>query len=180
MRYLVSLAIMLLAPALMLSGCNNSGSMESNEESASTTLKAAVLEPCGLISKSEAETLLGEPVMDAEKSEQEVVGMKLCLYNPVNTDSWGFLQVTLTQQSFMPPGGLAPSELFHSIQEAMSDSRTDIDGIGDEAFIATGGLYILKDEYYITIGAGNIDRQDIQQRLKNAGSIAIKNLEALR
>ncbi|MCW8815700.1 MAG: hypothetical protein OQK59_06920, partial [Chlorobium sp.] len=62
------------------------------------------------------------------------------------------------------------------IKDAMSDNRTDLEGFGDEAFIATGGLYILKGEYYITIGAGNIDRAEIQERLKAAGKIALDNL----
>ncbi len=180
MRYLLPVVIMLLAPSFMLSGCNGSGPMETQQTPASKNTGAAVLEPCSLISKSEAEMLLGEPVMDAEKSEQPVVGMKLCLYNPVDTDSWGFLQIGLTQQSFMPPGGLPPSEIFGSIKEAMSETRIDIEGIGDEAFIATGGLYILQDEYYITIGAGNIDRGNIQERLKNAGVTALKNLASIR
>ncbi|MBL6955760.1 MAG: hypothetical protein ISR54_02895 [Chlorobium phaeobacteroides] len=177
MRHSFSFLAFLMVFTIALSSCSQDKEMEKQPEPALTTSEYPLIEPCALVTRSEAETLLGEPVDDAEKSEQKVVGMKLCLYNPQNEDSWGFLQVSLTQPAFMPATGLPPSEIFHSIKDAMSDSRTDLEGFGDEAFIATGGLYILKGEYYITIGAGNIDRAEIQERLKAAGKIALGNLD---
>ncbi len=170
----------LLLVSLMFSGCAADSRMEKESESVSQKATHPLIEACSLISKPEAETLLGEAVKEAEKSEQKAVGMKLCMYNPQNEDSWAFLQVTLTQPAFMPENGLPPSEIFHAIRDAMSENRTDLDGYGDEAFIATGGLYILIDEYYISIGAGNIDRPRIQERLKAAGKTALSNLAKLQ
>ena len=163
----------ILVLSLTVSGCTTG---PKQMESASQGSEYPLIEACALISKPEAETLLGEPVKDAEKSEKQAVGMKLCMYNPQNEDSRAFLQVTLTQPAFMPEGGHPPSHFFHSIKDAMSENRTDLDGFGDEAFIATGGLYILEGKYYISIGTGNIDRPHIQERLKTAGETALKNL----
>ena len=169
----------ILVCSLILSGCTADTQTEKQPEPVLPGSEHQLIEPCALISKSEAETLLGEPVKNAEKSEKQAVGMKLCMYNPQNEDSWAFLQITLTQPAFMPENSPPPSEIFHSIKDALSESRTDLDGFGDEAFMATGGLYILKGEYYISIGAGNIDRREIQERLRSTGKTALKNLANL-
>lgn len=169
MKYHLFIILLILACCPALPGC-----------SPDTRETQTLIDPCELITKSDAEALIGEPVKEAEKSEQQVVGMKLCMYNPADDTSMSFLQITLTQQAFMNPGGVPPSDIFHSIKDAQSEERTDLDGFGGEAFIATGGLYLLIDEYYISIGAGNIDRPLIQERLKKAGQTAIKNLAKLR
>ncbi len=175
MKYHLFLMALVFACTPALSGC----SADMQETAQEIPAQKALIEPCKLITKSDAEALIGEPVKEAEKSEQQVVGMKLCMYNPVDETSMSFLQITLTQQAFMNPGGVPPSDIFHSIKEAQSEERVDLDGFGDEAFIATGGLYILIDDYYISIGAGNIDSPLIRQRLKKAGKTAIKNLANL-
>ncbi|MBO8092007.1 MAG: hypothetical protein J7D60_01680 [Prosthecochloris sp.] len=181
MLHLRFLPVILLTASIAFFGC--SGSKDPERTATSTHRPSGshqLIEPCALITEQDAKELLGEPVAEPERSEQKVVGMKLCMYNPVDSNSLNFLQITLTQQEFMPPGGLPPSEIFHSIKEAMSDEREDIEGMGDEAFIATGGLYILQNEYYISIGSGNIDRPEIRQRLKQAGVTAIGALQKLK
>ncbi|MBF0586512.1 hypothetical protein INT08_02865 [Prosthecochloris sp. N3] len=159
-------------------GCTNVSDTETSSISGQSA-RQGLIEPCELITREDAERILGEPVLKGERSEQEAVGLKLCMYNPVDTNSWGFLQVALTQSAFMPENGLPPSDIFFSIRDAMSETRQDLEGLGDSAFIATGGLYLLKDEYYISIGAGNIDRPDVQERLKRAGKQALERLELL-
>ncbi|WP_295398883.1 hypothetical protein [uncultured Thiocystis sp.] len=54
-------------------------------------------------------------------------------------------------------------------------TRTEIDRLGDAAFIATGGLYILVGDDFVQIAAGNIDRPEIRQRLLRAGEIVLDN-----
>jgi hypothetical protein len=126
-----------------------------------------------LITKTEAAEILGKAVNDAETSEKPVTGMKLCLYKTVNDDSADFLQVTISQPAFMSAeskaSGQSPGSVFTSLKNAFSDSRNDISGIGDDAFIATPGLHILKGDYYVTIEAGNIDRDDVRKKLLIAG-----------
>ncbi|ASQ91739.1 hypothetical protein CHL67_09165 [Prosthecochloris sp. GSB1] len=173
----LALSCLLAATSLELGACSNDTPKEPKPLESPTEIRS-VIEPCDLVTQAEAEAILGEPLKPGERSEQQVVGLKLCMYNPQDENSTGFLQVTLTQPSFMPGGGLPPSELFRSVRDAMAEGRTDLEDFGDEAFIATGGLYILKDEYYVTIGAGNIDRPEIQERLKAAGKKALENLAA--
>ncbi|MFO8083341.1 MAG: hypothetical protein R6U27_03370 [Desulfobacterales bacterium] len=48
--------------------------------------------------------------------------------------------------------------------------------MGDDAFIATTGIHILKGEYYLTIGAGNINRN--KDKLTDAGANAMAKLES--
>ena len=173
MRHHQFLISLVLGCCLAMLGC--AADPEGKSESATS-----LLEPCELITKSDAETIIGEPVKPAEKSEQQVVGMKLCMYNPQDENSTAFLQIALTQQAFMNPDGVPPSDIFHSIKKAHREDRIDVTGIGEEAFIADGGLYILINGDYISIGAGNTDHPGIRERLKKAGETAINNLVILR
>lgn len=180
MKHRLCIIVLFFGFSFAFSGCSADKGETEPEKTLSQTQRQTLIEPCELITKSDAESLLGEPVKAAEKSEQKVVGMKLCMYNPADEASESFLQVMLTQKAFMKPDGIPPSAIFHSIREAQSEGRTDLEGFGDEAFIATGGLYILIDEYYISIGAGNTDRPQIRERLKAAGKTAVDNLATLR
>jgi hypothetical protein len=74
---------------------------------------------------------------------------------------------------------LPPAHIFHDIRDAMSDGRTDLDGLGDAAFIATGGIYVLQGERMISIGAGNTSRPEVQARLRSAADIALGRLQQL-
>jgi hypothetical protein len=179
MKHPLCIIVLIVGFSLTFFGCTADKGTE-QEQTRSKEQRQARIDPCELITQSDAESLLGEPVKAAEKSEQQVVGMKLCMYNPADETSESFLQVMLTQQAFMKPDGVPPSDIFHSIKEAQSEGRTDLEGFGGEAFIATGGIYILIDEYYISIGAGNTDRPQIRERLKAAGKTAVDNLETLR
>lgn len=179
MKHPLCIIVLIVGFSLAFFGCTADKGTE-QEQTLSKEQRQARIDPCELITQSDAESLLGEPVKAAEKSEQQVVGMKLCMYNPADETSESFLQVMLTQQAFMKPDGVPPSDIFHSIKEAQSEGRTDLEGFGGEAFIATGGIYILIDEYYISIGAGNTDRPHIRERLKAAGKTAVDNLATLR
>ncbi|MBN2232744.1 MAG: hypothetical protein JW781_08000 [Deltaproteobacteria bacterium] len=176
------LSVVLPVLLIFLSGCFGGDGQKPPAAAAgkhsAKTAAASLLEPCRLITRQDAERLLGEPVREAEMSEKPEVGMKLCMYNPVNADSLGFLQVVITQPAFMPASGVSPADIFHSIREAMIADRTDLDGLGDEAFIATGGLYVLAGEYYLSIGAGNTSRPEIRQRLVDVGRLALERLPA--
>jgi len=171
-----SMAILLSVP-LSLPGCGKQ-TEESVDQAASTT-SPALIGPCELITEKDAEQLLGEAVKGGERSEEDRVGMKLCLYNPVDADSLRFLQVNLTQPGLAPPGVDSPTQIFHSIREAMSADRIDLDDLGEAAFVATGGLYLLEAGYLVSIGAGNTSRPDVQARLRAAAEVALARLKAL-
>ncbi|MFY9973043.1 MAG: hypothetical protein WAK53_02205 [Chromatiaceae bacterium] len=138
-----------------------------------------LLEPCELISKVEAEEVMGTGLKEGQYSENKVVGQKLCLYEAADTGSFAFLQIGLTQDAFMAPKVLASGQsaktIFSSIKHAFPD-RERVDGLGDDAFLAIPGLHVLKGDYYLTVGAGNIKRNRL--RLITAGEKAVANLEA--
>lgn len=96
MKYHLFIMVLILACIPELSGCAADTQETAQDITASQPAQQTLIEPCELITKPDAETLIGEPVKEAEKSEQQVVGMKLCMYNPQHEDSWAFLQVTLT------------------------------------------------------------------------------------
>lgn len=143
-------------------------------------MSAQLIEPCELITRTEAEEIMGEEMKDGQYSENKVVGLKICFYEAADENSFAFLQISLTQNSFISPNVLASGQnvqtIYNSIKEAFPD-RQDIKGMGDDAFIATPGIHILKGEYYLTIGVGNINRN--KDKLTDAGAKAMAKLEAV-
>lgn len=176
-KYYLVMIIVVLLMTVSLVGCAQSN--ESNLTSENTSELDQLIEPCQLISKSEAEELLGKALTDPEKADNAVVGQKICFYDSLSDDAEGFLEVNLTQQAFMESDGLTSRFLFDSIKENFEDEFIEIDGIGDEAFIATPGIHILKGEYYIVIGVGDSSDETNRVILKAAGKKAVGNLESL-
>jgi hypothetical protein len=156
-----------------------SGYIFQNAHAAEETRAAQLLEPCKLISKAEAEEIMGTALKEGQYSENKVVGQKICLYEAADSDSFAFLQIGLTQDAFIVPNVLASGQnaktIFTSIKDAFPD-REGVAGIGDDAFLATPGLHVLKGGYYLTFGAGNLKRN--KDRLISAGEKAVANLEA--
>jgi len=175
--------ILPLCAFLLISGCSGNSSKQSESSSGNASVQqqaSKIIEPGDLITAKDAETMLGEPVKPAEKTDNQVVGQKLCLYNPINTGSSEFLQVGLTQDAFMPPQGISSASIYKSLKDNFEGMRTDVKGVGDEAFIATGGIYILTDGYYIQIGAGNSSNETVRNKLIEAGKIAVAKLNTLK
>ncbi|MEI7825085.1 MAG: hypothetical protein WCI01_07285 [Chlorobiaceae bacterium] len=177
-----NIAILLLGFALTLGACKSQNKKETNGTSATEGKKSGkLLEPEMLISKGDAAELLGEDVQEGKKSETEVVGMKLCMYNALNPSSNRYLQVSLTQDSFMPPKGVGTETIYRELKKMFGGSKTNVTKLGSEAFIAAGGLYLFKDGYYIMISAGNNSRnQETIAILKAAGRKALDKLEKIR
>lgn len=136
-------------------------------------------EPCALVTRAEAGSLLGEDVKDGQYGEQKAVGMKKCFYEAANSEK--FLQVTVQQPEFMPPQVLAagqnPKAIFAETKKGLADGRVDLAGLGDEAFIGTGGLHMLSGDCYITIGVGNPTREGNREKLEAAGRLVLAKLQ---
>ena len=173
---------MLLLPALlscMLIGCGD-------EREANTTVQqdpdpensAKLIEPCDLITQAQAGEIMGTEMKAGQYSENKVVGQKLCLYEAADKNSFVFFQISLTQNGFIPPdifvSGQNAKSIFSRIKESLPD-REMINRTGDDAFIAPPGIHILVGNYYMTIGAGNINQ--VGGKLKMAGEKAVANLE---
>jgi len=183
MRQAHIIRILPLCAVLLFTGCGGNSTQQSEPggENASVQRQASkVIEPCQLVTQEEAAQLLGEAVKPAEKSEKQVVGMKLCMYNPASGEPIPFLQVSLTQDAFFPPGGAGAASIYKSLKDNFEGMRSDIEGVGDEAFIASGGIYIMADGCYIQIGAGNTSSDVVRNRLIEAGKIAVAKLKTLK
>jgi len=180
MTYL-KIFITILCLTLSLNACKNSEKPKENTSPATISItKGKILEPELLISKSEAAKLLGEAVEDGKKSETKVVGQKICFYKPVNSSSRRFLQISLTQNSFMPPAGVGSETIYRETKKMIGNSKTEIKELGNDAFIAANGINILKDGYYIVISSSLVHKNDGDLTLKSAGKKALENLEQLK
>ena len=188
-------ALSLLCALIVMSGCTGNGQPQiensasgqsdenaqivetaSAEETVETPQLGILIEPEQLISEEEAESLLGVAV-EVKKTENEVVGQKLCFYSEALTDSGAFLQIGITQQAFMPEGSPnTPESIFETTKEAFGGESAVVDGPGDETILVSGGYYILCDGYMLQISAGNTDDADTIAMLDAASEIAVDNL----
>ena len=170
--------ILLLSVTLALGACNGNDKPKENvtPPQASAT-KGKIIEPELLINQIEAAEILGEAVEKGEKRETKAVGQKICFYKPVNTSSKKYLQISLTQDSFMPPTGVGSETIYRETKKLIGDSKTDVKEFGNEAFTAIGGLHMFKDGYYILISSANIDKDET---LKNAGKKTLENLDKVK
>lgn len=156
---------------IVLTGCKESTNKQQNA-------RADLIEPCDLISRAEAQQLMGEPLKAAEKRENKVVGQKFCTYNAENVDSYSIFQISITQQAAMPGNTQSPKFIYETLKANFPDA-VEVEGIGDDAFIAPPGLHLIKDQYYISIAVGNSDKPKNREILKAAGKKALRNLETL-
>lgn len=168
--------IVLLSVILTLGACN-SKPQEIEAPAQARSIKGKILEPEMLINQNEAAELLGEAVEKGEKKETKAVGQKICFYKPVNTTSKKYLQISLTQDSFMTPAGVGSETIYRETKKLIGDSKTDVKEFGNDAFIAIGGLHLFRDGYYILISSGNIKKNET---LKNAGKKALENLDKVK
>ena len=125
------------------------------------------IDPCALISQMEAEEIMGVKMKTGTLREQAATGMKLCLYETADENSFAMLQVSIIQ-------GQHATENFSIIKENFADHEM-IDGIGEDSFVATPGIHILTTGCYLTIAAGNINQN--KDKLLVAGKRAVASLE---
>jgi hypothetical protein len=171
-------SLFILCLALSLGACKNNEKPNNATTSATTSTKSSnVLEPEKLINKSEAAELLGVPVAEGEKSETKKIGQKICFYKPANESSNHFLQIALTQDAFMAPGGVGSETIYRETKKMTGNSKTDVKELGNEAFIATNGLNIYKNGYYIVISTSLVHKGTQDPMLISAGKKALENLE---
>lgn len=185
------LLISILLTLLCCAGCG--GDMQTNGNSpnkktkadtgnAQTTVKK-IIEPGQLISRTEAASFAGEKLKKGQCDEKPAVGMKKCFYGAANEDSGNFFQISIQQTAFMPQtaleSGQNPKTIFENTKKILAEGRIDLNGLGDEAFIGTIALHILKGDYYITIRLGNPNGKEKRKKLEAAGRKALENLQSL-
>ena len=146
----------------------------------STKAEHTVIEPEALISLEEAQQLLGKEITETSKQDNDVVGQKICFYDAAGDDINGFLQISITQDAFMANEDTPSAEaMYTATKEMFGEEAVKVPGLGDDAFLATGGYYILYHGYFLSIYSGNTDNAEVVERLGKAGDLAVRNLEAL-
>ena len=182
-RYLCLLAGILI----LFAGCGGDDNSRQSSPGKQTGVQTSsdqaaggkIKEPCNLVTRAEAGSLLGEDVKEGTYGEQKAVGMKKCFYEAANSDK--FLQITVQLPEFMPQQVLAagrnPQAIFAETKKMLAAGRVDLAGLGDEAFIGTGGLHLLSGDCYITIGAGNPTREGNREKLEAAGRLVLAKLQ---
>jgi len=76
---------------------------------------------------------------------------------------------------------LTPKGIFEAIKTAMEDlNAADTGRIGDDNFMSAQGMAIISGEYFIYVTAGNNDPAKIQQIVKQAGELAVRNLKRIQ
>jgi hypothetical protein len=150
----------------------------SDSKSKAQSHKGKIVEPCELISKVDAQQLVGELLKDPQKRDNKVVGQKLCIYETAKKDSFRLFQISITQQALMPANGQSPKSIYESLK-ANFPNAVKVEGIGDDAFIAPPGMHVIKGDYYISIAVGNSDDPKNREILRAAGQMAVENLQKL-
>ena len=159
------------------SGSQTGGSSQSPQASGGQK----TVEPQQLISKEEAEALLGETVKEGEAKEQPALGIKTVVYSPEKQDSKAFIKVSIIEKSALSAKGAdKPDGIFQAVNGALGDPKSSESGIGDEAFETAPALHIMAGEYYISIAAGGEDPQKAKEVLKTAGRLAVNNMKKLQ
>lgn len=141
-------------------------------------LASSPFEPCGLLTREEAEALAGEPVeVPEQKDTKNPLGQKMCLYATVSSSR--LIQISVVRTDDMTTGirknGQSAVTIYNSTKEMLASFK-QVPGIGDDACWGTPGLHILKGQVYVLISVGNTSNQ---KNLELARRIAEKVLPRL-
>lgn len=176
--------------ALLLGGCfgyvpSAQGTpLPSGATPAPTPTVGPQVDPQKLISRAEAEQLVGNALKDPDKDKINGIpseGMTFCLYDTEATNG-RFLQVSVFQRTETYNGD--PRAVFDALKTPAANSTAQpaiaaVSGVGDEAFIADPGLHMMYKGYYILIAVGDPRDPANQEILKAAGKKAAENLDKL-
>ena len=179
-RRLFSLVFCLLV--LALAGCGESTSTgtakNQSEGNKGQRAEASLLDPCNIITKSDAEAALGEPVSQEQpESSINPLNQKQCVYSSTSSDR--FIIVSLLQTSgltgAMREQGQSAATIYKTIKENL-DPVKSVQGIGDDACWGTPGLHILAGDVYLVIGVGNTSKPENLEMAKNLAATALNRL----
>lgn len=174
--------LLTLALTVTLSGCGEAEVQQPQPSSSIAQNKQtdpqseATVSPESLLTKAEVSKIMESGVVELSSSEQPAVNLRLSLYT---TEDDSFFQVGIVQKAgFEKDGGgdsVDPKQIYLDVKEGFPDAE-ELQGFGDDAFLAPPGLHILKGDYYLTLAAGNTSDPETIPRLKEAAAIAVTRL----
>ncbi|MDK2981936.1 MAG: hypothetical protein PWQ55_2283 [Chloroflexota bacterium] len=181
-KYIRAILIGVWAIALLI-GCQSAQPAGNESAGSAAGVQSAgaarLITPQELISKAEAENILGESVRDCTPSENAAVGQSLCFYDSQDETSFRFLQIAITQQAAIPSeNGITPQTIYDTTKDTFGPDALPVDGIGDEAMLVSGGYSVMSDGYLLQISAGNTDDETVLSILDQASRLAVANLQS--
>jgi hypothetical protein len=155
---LLSLFFVVLV-AVLAAGCGSDETTSGTQAAAgSATISEAAknLDPCSLLTKSEVEEVLGQPVNDPDRKGTS------CTYN--TTDTAQFASISVVAQ----PGVMSDYEFLKN--ENQTDKAQAISGLGDAAMYTTETqLLVLKKDVVITINSfGKVTQDNLKALAEDA------------
>jgi hypothetical protein len=178
--------MVLLLSLLALAGCGgaktegtNNATATQQQPTGSSKLPGGKLDACGLLTKADAESLLGSPVKEPTTTRNELGGtvVSQCRYSNAAGDK----QVGLLSRQ--APTTAEARQVFDSARSASKDlSGADpqtVSSLGDDAYWTAGNLSqlnVLKNDFWLIITA----RQGKGDRLSASKEAASKILSHMQ
>jgi hypothetical protein len=133
-----------------------------------------------VITKSDAEKILGVPVKDAKGRNQNGKGGYYdseWTYHPINGDKWLYFDILYAGQEAPPH----LTQTMFSVLPADNSKSTRIDGLGDKAIFCpneTGMamLHVLKGDILVTIGIHGLPANAVLDPEKSMATKILANL----
>lgn len=228
MKKLFCILLILTIVVTMLPGCGNNESQSattsvqgggsqqpqanganSAQASESAGAESKKIKPEQLISKEDANKLIGETVKAGVEDEYPQIGLSSCYYAPENQDSKNYIQISVLQKKEQKDGQsddssskpsesssqsqsgeqgqsgggeeMSPKTLYEGLKKIYMDANAAVTGhIGDDIFVSGKSISILSGEYCIIISAGNADPTLAETILKDAAEMAVGNLKRIQ
>jgi hypothetical protein len=178
------LIILTMATFFLTYGCGESGSSTADTAAGTpekTSKTNKLISPCSLVTKVEAEKILGEPLKDPEiqNTDNNPMGQKICFFSSASEGSFIYLQISVIQTAAMPArmksSGMNAAKIYHGTKENMTDIK-ELKGIGDEAFWGTLGLHILTNDAYIVVSVGSSGKPANMKKAQKIAELILKRL----
>ena len=114
-----------------------------------------LLNPCTLFTRDDATAALGMPVKDGElKQGAQPLGQRMCFYGAADDRSPNSVQLSIVQTAGMSEAvrkGGQSAKTLHDGTRAGITSPVPQPGIGQDAFIGSTSIYVLKGDTHFSI-----------------------------
>lgn len=135
------------------------------KKSKKSTKQAKVVDPCVLVSQSQAETLIAMKLLAPTKSGNPTSGF-MCQYNADPNGPVGSVQIST---------GAGVKKALDIDKDNLHHDFTQLTGVGDEAWLENGSVFVRKGTQWVQVYVVSLDTppEQIQSGLQSlAGTIA--------
>lgn len=148
----VSSAAMLLA----VSGCNQGKDSSSTAQPAAGAVNTAAsgskeLDACTLVTKAEAEAVLGEHVKDGESGSASMHGGSICMYESPDSLSARHITIRLESSNFDWNRYKEEKRVEGEKMQPKRGRIREVPGLGKDAYFARHVLHVLTDKGTLTV-----------------------------